>query len=344
MESSATGSVASEPAAFLVVQRGAARLEVVPMLPDAPVSVGRAASNRLVLADPKCSRQHCEFFHRDGRWHVRDLDSRNGLTVNGRRVLEEQVLSVGETVGIGACTLLYTDREPQDPAAAATQRSLPPYAVIERKSGTKYDGLRAGGPPLAHGRHGVAELFQLAQCMIGAADVPALTDCVLAGLQRSAPRVRQPAVAAGICLLNVNCESHEGFLVQTLKFADNNPGFQELLRGAASGLAAIAVNGRPSAASALLDIGVPSQDPTRAPVALATATVALRNSTVLLPLLERHPDQRAAIGLVAEGFDMLEEDLDKERFFAFVRRTYWASAEGSPTKALMQALIRYLDF
>ena len=28
---------------------------------------------------------------------------------------------------------------------------------------------------------------------------------------------------------------------------------------------------------------------------------------------------------------MLEEDLDKERFFAFARRTYWESPNGSPT-------------
>ena len=36
----------------------------------------------------------------------------------------------------------------------------------------------------------------------------------------------------------------------------------------------------------------------------------------------------AAIALLAEGFDMLEEDLDKERFFALVRRTYWESPDG----------------
>ena len=54
----------------------------------------------------------------------------------------------------------------------------------------------------------------------------------LAGLQRTAPRPTQPSIAAAICLLGVNCESHEGYLVETLKFADKNPGFQELLRGA----------------------------------------------------------------------------------------------------------------
>jgi HEAT repeat protein len=167
---------------------------------------------------------------------------------------------------------------------------------------------------------------------------------VLAGLQRTAPRVRQPAVAAGICLLGVNCPSHEGYLTEMLKFGDQNPGFQELVRGAAMGLAALGTSGRGSAASALLEVGIPSRDPTRAPVALALATIALRSTPTILPILEAHSDKTAAMSLVAEGFDMLEEDLDKERFFALARRTYWSSAEGSATKTLMQALIRNLDF
>ena len=41
---------------------------------------------------------------------------------------------------------------------------------------------------------------------------------------------------------------------------------------------------------------------------------------------------------------MLEEDLDKERFFAFARRTFWDAAEGSPRAALMQTLIGKLEF
>ena len=39
----------------------------------------------------------------------------------------------------------------------------------------------------------------------------------------------------------------------------------------------------------------------------------------MLTMLEKHPDRADARStLLAEGFDMLEEDLDKERFFAFV--------------------------
>jgi hypothetical protein len=41
---------------------------------------------------------------------------------------------------------------------------------------------------------------------------------------------------------------------------------------------------------------------------------------------------------------MLEEDLDKEVFFAAARRAYWGAPDGSPTRQLMQTLIRKLDF
>lgn len=166
----------------------------------------------------------------------------------------------------------------------------------------------------------------------------------LAAIQRTAPRPAQPSIATAICLLEVNCESHQSYLVETLKFADANPGFQEMLRGAAAGLGALAVAGHADAAKALVDLGVPSKDPTRAPVSLALATVALRNTPLTMTMLEQHPNRENAIVLMAEGFDMLEEDLDKERFFAFTRRTYWESPDNSPRRALMQTLIGKLDF
>jgi HEAT repeat protein len=164
----------------------------------------------------------------------------------------------------------------------------------------------------------------------------------LAGLQRTASRNSQPFIAAGICLLGVNCESHENYLIQTLKFADQNVGFQELLRGAASALGALGVAGRETAVRALFQVGIPSHDPTRAPITLAVGTIALRNTPLMLSVLKTAPPE--SISLLAEGFDELEEDFDKERFFALVRHTYWESREGSADRQLMQTLIGKLDF
>jgi HEAT repeat protein len=166
---------------------------------------------------------------------------------------------------------------------------------------------------------------------------------VLASLQSSAPRARQPAIAAAICLLGVNCDSHEHFLIETLNFSESNPGFQDLMRGAAAGLTALGVAGRESAVDALFLTGIPSRDPARAPIALGLATVALRNTPAMIAILAKRPEPAEAMTLVAEGFDMLEEDFEKERFFAFARRTYWTTSDAS-NRALMQALIGTLNF
>lgn len=167
----------------------------------------------------------------------------------------------------------------------------------------------------------------------------------LAQLQRTAPRQAQPSVAAAICLLDVNCSSHENYLGEVLKFTEKNIGFQDMLRAAAAGFGALGVAGHSEAATALFAVGIPAKDDfLRAPIALALGSIALRNTPLMLTLLEQDQNRDASIGLLAEGFDMLEEDLDKERFFALVRRTYWDSAVGSPRRALMQTLIGKLDF
>ncbi len=166
----------------------------------------------------------------------------------------------------------------------------------------------------------------------------------IAGLQRTAPRESQPEVAAAICLLGVNCSSHVGYLANTLRFSDENPGFQELLRGAAAGLGAIATRGNVEAMSALLEVGIPSQDPARAPIALALATAAIRNPAFLLDQLAKRPARDQAVELVREGFDMLEEDFEEEQFYVTVRRAYWAAPEGKPVRKVAETLIRKLDF
>jgi hypothetical protein len=94
----------------------------------------------------------------------------------------------------------------------------------------------------------------------------------------------------------------------------------------------------------LFTIGIPSRDPTRAPVALALATIALRDTPLMMATLEKRTDRGDALDLVAEGFDMLEEDYEKERFFAAARHAYWDAAEGSPRRALLETVIGKLDF
>ena len=167
---------------------------------------------------------------------------------------------------------------------------------------------------------------------------------VLAGLQRTAPRESQPGIAAAICLLGVNCASHQPYIVDSLRFSIANIGFQSLVRSAASGLSVLAVAGREDAATELIALGGPTQDPVRAPIALSIGTLALRNTPLLMKMLAQDVLREPGVELLREAFDMLEEDFEEERFFATVRRTYWQSAAGSPERTVADTLIRKLEF
>ena len=166
----------------------------------------------------------------------------------------------------------------------------------------------------------------------------------LATLQRTAPRESQPVVAAAICLLGVNCATHLSYIAETARFVVEQPGFQPLLRSATAGLAAVGSAGNAEALNILLDEGAPSRDPARAPMALGLGTIALRNPTVLLSVLEKRRDIEAAVLLLRDAFDMLEEDFEEERFYATVRRAYWQAAEASGTRKVAEALIGRLEF
>ncbi len=166
----------------------------------------------------------------------------------------------------------------------------------------------------------------------------------LAGLQQTAPKNLQPEIAAAICLLGTNCDLHQRFILESVTFAAKNIGYQELLRSSAKALGALAQDGHADAAGALIDYGVPARDPARSPIALAFGTVALRNTPLVLKLLQSRTDLDQSALLLRDAFDMLEEDFEEERFFATVRRAYWQAPAGSPERRVAEALIKTLEF
>jgi diguanylate cyclase (GGDEF)-like protein len=70
-----------------------------------PVTVGRDADCDLALTDSGISRHHARFQRRDDDAHVYDLDSTNGVFVNGRQT-RHHVLEDGDHVRIGADIVL----------------------------------------------------------------------------------------------------------------------------------------------------------------------------------------------------------------------------------------------
>jgi pSer/pThr/pTyr-binding forkhead associated (FHA) protein len=78
-----TESASPRKRASLVVLTGPRVGESLPLEKPRTI-VGRGPGVDLTLDDPAMSRQHMAVEIRDGRFQVRDLDSTNGLMLNGR--------------------------------------------------------------------------------------------------------------------------------------------------------------------------------------------------------------------------------------------------------------------
>ncbi len=91
--------------ARLLVLSGPLKDSAIP-LSDDEVTIGREASNGIAVADPSVSRKHCSISSQDGRFRVRDFESRNGTLVNGTRV-EEQWLRHGDEIAAGDSSFLF---------------------------------------------------------------------------------------------------------------------------------------------------------------------------------------------------------------------------------------------
>ena len=66
--------------------------------------LGRAPGCQIVFDDDTVSRRHAELRGVDGRWILRDLGSSNGTWVNGREVIEAEVLP-GDTIQLGGLAI-----------------------------------------------------------------------------------------------------------------------------------------------------------------------------------------------------------------------------------------------
>ena len=71
-----------------------------------PITLGRAASNTVVLDDEFVSSHHARVYRdtRSGQWAIEDLNSTNGTVVNQQRISRPTILPARIPVRIGATT------------------------------------------------------------------------------------------------------------------------------------------------------------------------------------------------------------------------------------------------
>ncbi len=111
------------------------------------ILVGRRESCDVVLRFPNVSAHHCELMVENGYWYVQDLNSRNGVKVDNRRVeAGEKRVDPGVTLTIAKhrFELRYTPAElgavgppPDDEAASILGKSLLERAGLTGKKRSK---------------------------------------------------------------------------------------------------------------------------------------------------------------------------------------------------------------
>jgi len=97
----------------LLVTAGPLKDSTIPLLND-EATLGRDPANAVAVIDPSVSRKHCLLRRaEDGRFQIKDLDSRNGTLVNGLAV-KEQWLRHGDeiTTGDSVFQFLLEDDQP----------------------------------------------------------------------------------------------------------------------------------------------------------------------------------------------------------------------------------------
>ncbi len=101
--------------------------------------IGRHADNELMVADASISRFHAEIKHElNSRYVIRDLESLNGVYVNGRKA-RTAILSNGDLIELGDVTLKFTvfaahDRPDLD---GSTDSTVTPFRASDKKKGLR---------------------------------------------------------------------------------------------------------------------------------------------------------------------------------------------------------------
>ncbi len=115
---------------------------------DNEVHMGRELDNTLRLPDPSISRHHCVVRKVAGGYEIQDLQSSNGVLVNGSRV-QSSPLRDGDRITLGQVQLTFQDPRPEVSPTVAINREEAPAAPLGtvRMSAAELAAIHAGAAP-----------------------------------------------------------------------------------------------------------------------------------------------------------------------------------------------------
>ena len=176
--------------AYLLTWDGRSWRDVVRLRADQVTTIGRSSTNRVVLQDQSASRNHCEIFCAEGIWRLRDHGSRNGTSLDGRRVSGDVDLVAGAEIRIGSCRLIFTrtlerptgsgEESADVPESSGGQEEVEP-GILHATATAEF---LVSGSEREERSALLARLYQLGLQMGAAESVQRLTDLVISSLAR----------------------------------------------------------------------------------------------------------------------------------------------------------------
>jgi Nif-specific regulatory protein len=190
--------------AYLVIREGSKWSDVFRLIPGRTVTIGRAPTNQIVIKDERCSRHHAEIFLSQGKWTLRDLESRNGTAVGDQRVHGDRELAAGEIIRIAHAQLRFvhdlSEAFPENPPGQKQDETVigqaeneadedvlantEPTTITHRKGQTRFFDRRAIEEDASIPRLGLAatKLCRLAFELASQPDVMSVANHALEGL------------------------------------------------------------------------------------------------------------------------------------------------------------------
>jgi pSer/pThr/pTyr-binding forkhead associated (FHA) protein len=117
----------------LVISDTEGATTVVPLLRD-EVTIGRKDGNTIRLTERNISRRHAQLVRVGNVYKLRDLDSYNGVLINGQRVQGEADIAIGDQIQLGDYTILVEEEVAKipvpEPTPVASRRPTVPARLV----------------------------------------------------------------------------------------------------------------------------------------------------------------------------------------------------------------------
>ncbi|HKA90270.1 MAG TPA: FHA domain-containing protein [Haliangiales bacterium] len=129
----------------LIIQDDEGKTTVVPLIRD-EITIGRKEGNTIRLTERNVSRRHARILKANGSVFVEDLDSYNGVKVNGQRIQGRVPVTEQDRIQIGDYLLeLRVDRGAQDAFSVSSVTQTAPMEVV---SLSDLQSIPPGPPPI----------------------------------------------------------------------------------------------------------------------------------------------------------------------------------------------------